>query len=147
MTLPFLRQGGGPPGRCSEFSWSPALLWGTLLSSAPTDTTILGQWLQNGKSSVLKHLAPHWASLPWGEQGLQPGTGSLLTVAKTAERAGPQRLDLLSMDACWHLVHTWEVTASLPWHLECASGSAAAPLQGHLVFIPLMRETPQGTHC
>lgn len=30
---------------------------------------------------------------------------------------------------------------------EHASGSEAAPLQGHMVFIPLMRETPQGTHC
>lgn len=43
------QRGGEPPGRCSELSRSLALLGSSCFLLAPTDTNILGQWLQNGK--------------------------------------------------------------------------------------------------
>lgn len=59
MTLPFLRQGGEPPRRCSEVSWSPALLWGQLLSSGPNrhkdSWSVAPEW----KIKCVETLAPH----------------------------------------------------------------------------------------
>lgn len=84
----------------------------------------------------------------------------------TMDRAGPPARYWLSANcgrqqrrqgpSAWTCVHGC-MLASCP-HLgghcffalafrECASGSEAAPPQGHMVFISLMRETPQGTHC
>lgn len=73
------------------------VLWGKLLSSGPNrGQIILVSGSRMEKYSVWKYFTPYWASPPWVTQGLQPGPGTLPTVAKAAEMARRRRLDLLS---------------------------------------------------
>lgn len=100
---------------------------------------------------MLKHSAPHWAFLPRVERGLQPGPGTLRSVAKAAGTTrqhtvllSPLHLDAGILSTLGRQLHlclaTWTARLRV-W------GCSTAGWWGHLVFTISHRGVIQGTHC
>lgn len=146
MALPFLRQAGEPPRRCSEVSWSPALLRGKLLSSGPNghkeSWSVAPEW----KIKCVETLCSPLGISTMGRAGPPARHWLSANCGKDSRDGRAQCLDLLSVDACCHPVHTWETTASLPWSSERASGSAGCSTTGAHSLHTSHGGDPQGTH-
>lgn len=150
MTLPFLGQGGEPPGRCSELSWSPALLWGKLLSSDPNrhkySCSVAPEWKIKcvgtlcsplGNSAVGRAGPParHWLSTNCGKdsrEGRAPAPGLAVHGCMLA--------------SCPHLGGHFFFALALRVYLGFCGCSTTGALGLHTSYEG-GSPTPQGAHC
>lgn len=151
MALPLRSLGREPPGGCSEGSWSPALLWGKLLSSGPNRDKYSWSVAPKWKIKCVETLcSPLGISAkgregpparPWHTAKCSQGSRDNKTAHGLAVPFAPR---------CWHLVHTWEATASLPCHLDSTSqglGLLHCGVVGAPGLYISQRGVVQGTHC